>query len=173
MSKSKNKSNRLYMLSNSFWTEGLICIQSDKKGFNEYRLYEGKWIEDWPDDVEFVVDGKQLEDFIVGGLHWRLISDRVRKVLEQENIQSVQFLPVKVFYAKSNDYIGPYWVLNIIRNVNSLRWEFVSGLDFFRRNTDTFVSERLKHSLVQANVTRGVSFTPVPLKTLGLEKTLR
>ncbi len=169
MNEKISKRSYLYKLGNSLWTKGLYCIESDKKGFNEYRFYDGEWIDDWPDDIKFVFDGEPLEDFIVGGLHWRLVSDQVRQIFEQEKLPGVQFLPVIVLYAKTGNYIGPYWAPNIMLNASSIKVGFDSGYEFFRQSTATFISDRLKRLLEKAKVTRGAYFRPVPMTMLGLD----
>ena len=169
MNKIKEKWSLLYHLGPDFGTKGLYCIESDKKDFNEYRFYSGEWIDDWPDDIEFVVDGEPLDDPILGGLHWRLFSEGMRQIIEQEKVPGVQFLPVKVLYAKTGDYIGPYWAPNIMLTANSIKAGFDSGYEFFRRSTGTFISDRLKRLLEKAKVTRGAYFRPVPMKMLGLD----
>jgi hypothetical protein len=163
MKKQEDRITDIYMLGIRFTKPGLYCVKSDKKGFNEYRFYEGKWIEDWPDGIEFVVDGEPEEDIILGGLHYWLISDRMRQVLVDNNIPGVQFLPVKVVHTKWNKEIGPYWIINVIRSVKGLSWASVGNLDFFRRSTDIFVSNRLKKKLEQQQASRGASFTRMPM----------
>lgn len=169
MTEKKRKRSYLYKLKNSLWTKGLYCIESDKKGFNEYRFYDGELIDDWPDDIKFVFDGEPLEDFIVGGLHWRLVSDQVRQIFEQEKVPGVQFLPVNVLYAMTGDYIGPYWIPNIMLTASSVEEGFSCGYEFFRRSTATFISDRLKRLLEKAKVTRGAYFLPIPMTMLGLD----
>lgn len=169
MTKKKGKWSLLYHLGPDFGTKGLHCIKWDWKDFNEYRFYDGEWIDDWPDDIEFVVDGEPLDDLILGGLHWLLYSEGMRQIFEQEKVPGVQFLPVKVLYAKTGNYIGPYWAPNIMLNASSIKVGFDSGYEFFRQSTATFISDRLKRLLEKAKVTRGIYFNPIPMKLLGLD----
>lgn len=159
----------IYHLGPDFGTKGLHCIKWDCKDFNEYRFYSGEWIDDWPDDIEFVVDGKPLDDLILGGLHWLLYSEGMRQIFEQEKIPGVQFLPVNVLYAKTGGYIGPYWAPNIMLNTSSIEAGFASRYEFFRQSTATFISDRLKRLLEKTKVTRGIYFNPIPMKQLDLD----
>jgi len=169
MKDTNKKKYKIYELGYGFSNDGLYCVKSDKKGFNEYRFYDGKWIEDWPEGIEFVFEGEPIEDFLVGDLHWRLISDEVKQLFEQEEIPGVQFLPVLVYHAQLSRYIGPYWVLNVIKSVEKLRWHYVSNLDFFRWTTGIFISIKLKKHLEIKGIAKGTTFIPVSSKFLGIE----
>jgi hypothetical protein len=166
MKKKEYRITNIYQLGIRFTKPGLYCVMSDTKEFNEYRFYDGKWIENWPEGVEFDVDGGPEDDIILGGLHWWLISDHMRKVLINSNITGIQFLPVKVTHAGLNEEIGPYWAINVIRNVDELTWSSIDDLDFFRRSTGIFVSNRLKRRLEQQGANRGVSFTRMPMELI-------
>lgn len=161
------------MLSSSFSEEGLYYVDSDEKGFNEYRFYEGKFIEDWPEGILFVFDGAPEQDFLMDGLHWRLVSERVRQVFLKHNIPGVQFLPVKAVHKQTGKELslGPYWVLNVYQSVNSLKdWQYVQNFDIFRRSVTIFISRRLKQLLEEEKVTSGAGFEPMSDYVLGIKE---
>jgi len=156
-----------YLLSYSFEANGLYCVESDTKGFNEYRFYDGTWIEDWPEDILFIVEGEQEEDFMLCYLHYMLISDRVRRALIEKDIQGVQFLPTRVVHRQTKVNLGPYWALNIIPTVERLRWNTIQGKDLFRyAKTSAYISESLKNYLERANISSGADFVRIAQRTL-------
>jgi len=163
----KKISTRIFMFGYDFTKTGLYCVKADKKVFDEFRFYKDKWIDDWPEEILFVFDGQEGEDFLIGGLHWKLVSEGVRQVCIQNDILGVQFLPVKVKYNQTSEYIGPYWTINVYQSVKSLNWESIRNLDIFRISTMLYFSARIKILLEQANVIKGVSFTPVADRVLG------
>lgn len=163
----KKIATRIYMFGYDFTKQGLYCIKSDKKNFDGLRFYKDKWIDDWPEEILFVFDGQEAEDFIVGGLHWKLVSEGVRQVCIQYNIQGIQFLPVKVKHNQTGEYIGPYWTINVFQSVKSLNWESIRKIDIFRISTMLYFSARTKILLEQANLLKGASLTPIPDRFLG------
>ncbi|MBI2832763.1 MAG: hypothetical protein HYX79_10955 [Chloroflexi bacterium] len=97
--------------------------KKDVKGFNQYRFYECKLIEDWPDGVTFTMEGKRAEDYLVVGMHWTVVSDRVRKAFEECRVEGMQFLPVRIVKETGED-VGQYWALNVTHPaVDALDWE--------------------------------------------------
>jgi hypothetical protein len=100
----------------------LITVEHDDKGFDEFRFYEGKYIEDWPNGITFVVAGEHREDYLLGGLHWMVVSEHVRQVFEESHIEGAQFLPVTVIYKEVGQKVGIYWALNVVQEVEALDW---------------------------------------------------
>lgn len=92
-------------------------------GFNEYRFHEGKPIEDWTDGVTFVVRGHVEEDYIFLTFHWRIVHERVRRVLQECQVKGVQFLPIRVIQQDSGKELGPYWAMNVFQEVDALDWD--------------------------------------------------
>lgn len=101
----------------------MICSERDVKQFDEYRFYKGEWIENWPEGITFYIEGKHPEDYLLGGLHWIVVSERVRQAVKNCGSKSVQFLPVRVVHRDTNKEIGPYWALNVTRVLEALDWE--------------------------------------------------
>jgi len=166
----KQSNSNVYQLFIGFTNKGLYYVKSDRREFNEYRFYNGEWIENWPEDISFIFDGEPEGDFLMGGLHWRLVSERVRQVFIQNKIPGVQFLPVKVIHNQTGKELGPYYVLNILQSAVGQNRTSIQNLDFFRRITDVFISERLKRQLEQEHASSGASFQRVPLLIFGIKE---
>lgn len=159
-----------YLLGFGFRSSGLYSVDYDLRGFNEYRFYDGKLIKDWPEGIFFTVEGEIIEDFLELILHFKLISESVRKILIEHAVQGIQYLPVKVLHRLTNEYLGPYWVINVIPTVAKLRWDTISGLDVFRfGKTSVYISERIKKVLEKAQLTSGAVFIRIPRQTLDRE----
>lgn len=111
------------MLGGIIWTG-----EEDMKGFNEYRFYDGKLIEDWPAGITFFVEAylqKNVveEDYIFLVFHWHIVSERVRRVFEECRIKGVQFLPVRIIQKDTGKELGPYWAMNVYRETDALDWD--------------------------------------------------
>lgn len=159
---------KIFQIGYTFNKSGLYCINSDMKEFNEYRFYDDAMINDWPDGITFIFDGFPQDDFLLGGLHWMIISDRVKNTFEEEKVQNVQFLPVKVIHNKSGQDLGPHWVMNFYISVPKLDWNLVNNLDLFRFSTGKFISARLKKILIKEKIASGASFTPMADRVLKI-----
>ncbi len=53
-------------------------------------------LENWPEGITFYIKYQFAEDILIGGIHWVLVSDRVRQAIEKCQITGAQFLPVRV-----------------------------------------------------------------------------
>jgi hypothetical protein len=163
----KNNKAKIYQFGPSFGqSDEYYCISSDTKNFYEYRFYDGDIIKDWPKDVLFTCLGQFPTDLILGGLHYFLVSESIRRVLVDNNISGIQFLPVKVIFEKIHEAIGPYWVINVYREVGSLR-NYLEGGDIFRQSTSIYVSNRTKRLLEEAGAIRGCDFRGISDKLLS------
>ena len=121
----------IYKFGYSFNSEGLSCRKWEFEGFDEYRFYDDKTIQDWPKNITFEFDGDVVEDFLIGGLHWKIVSEKVRQVFLKLNVQGIQFLPVRVIYSKTGKSIGTYWVINVLKSFEKLERAKINNLDIF------------------------------------------
>jgi hypothetical protein len=145
----------------------LYCVGKDIKGFDgRHNFYQGKSINNWPIGITFYCEGAEEDDLLLGGLHWYLLSDKVRETLLSNKIVGVQFLPVKVIHQKTRNEIGRYWAINVFNEVDSLHWSQVQNNDIFRlsrgKKTTIYVSEHVKTILEKNGATEGISFRRVP-----------
>jgi hypothetical protein len=144
----------------------LYCVGKDTKGFDRFSFYEGKNIDNWPSGITFYCQGTDEDDFLFGGLQWRLLSDKVRKTIVRNEIVGVQFLPVKVIHQITRNELGKYWAINVYNEVDGLHWSQVQDNDIFRRSkgnkTTIYISEYLKTILEKAGATEGMFFRQVP-----------
>ncbi|PPD59155.1 imm11 family protein [Dehalogenimonas etheniformans] len=111
--------------------------KNDLKGFDEYRFYEGKLIDDWPPGITFYVKGTGEEDYILVGIHWIVVSDRVKTKLEECGVFGVQFLPITVVNDENGEKLGPYWALNVFQEVDALDWEHTRWINLGDKPEDT------------------------------------
>ncbi len=42
-----------------------------------------------------------------------ITSKRIKDIVEQENIPNIEFIPMRVFYKESDEFIADMWVINI------------------------------------------------------------
>lgn len=104
--------------------QAMISDEEDLKGMNEWVVFEGNRIANWPEGVEFYVEGEHKQDYLFSSLSgWILVSDRVRAALEECNIKGVEYLPVTVKDKTRRFKIGTYWVMNILNAVEAINWQ--------------------------------------------------
>jgi len=106
--------------------------KDDMKGFNEFRFYKGKLIEDWPEGITFFVKGVLEDDYVLVGLHWIVVSERVCRVFEECEVKGAQFLPVHIVVEETGKELGAYWVINVFQEVDALDWEHTEWIDKWR-----------------------------------------
>jgi Immunity protein family (Imm11) len=151
---------------------GIVCTDKDIKQFNVYRLFDGKRIDDWPDGVIFYCEVTQEDDFVLGGLHWKLVSERFQNVFEKNQVQGVQFLPVTIMDRQQRKAYDTYFVLNVFQTVSALNWEEVGYLDIFRQSgrggTGIYISNRIRQALDKSDSAKGLGYIPVSRKFLGI-----
>jgi hypothetical protein len=167
----KHSYKKIYQLTSDFSeSPGMHCLRRDSEGFDVYRFYEGQLINDWPQDITFHCEVQFEDDYLLGGLHWKIVSERVREIFEKNKITGVQFLPVKILDSRSGQFVGEFWALNVIQTTNSLKLKDTKDLDIFRlagkTGTGIFISERLKKMLEKSGSVRGMDFVEVPKRTV-------
>lgn len=102
----------------------ITMVDRDEKNFNTDFLNRGASVKDkWPSDFTVFVSGIQPVDYLLCGLGYDGVSDSARKVIESTVKSGVEFLPVNLVEKKTNTFLGQYWILNIINNIDALDWE--------------------------------------------------
>lgn len=184
---------KIYQVSYSKVKQALIADSFDLKGFHDDFLLEGKYINDWPSDAIIYVTGRNPPDNLFCPLKpWFVVSKRVKNVLEENGINGVQLLPVKIVH-KSGIELPGYWILNLQDVIAGLdferttwltpeKWnveypqldmvkitlkkEAVLNKDIFRiieRKSLVFISKRVKNLLDMNHATLGFYFKPLKL----------
>ncbi len=98
--------------------------KKDQKGFSEFRFFDGKSIDDWPEGVQFYVRGTREDDLSQGAaVLWTVVSGRVKEVFERCNVAGVQYLPVRFVHIDTEHEYGGYWALNVFQEVDALDWD--------------------------------------------------
>jgi hypothetical protein len=145
--------------------------------FNDYQFSDGEIIVDWPDGIVFHFEGDRVDDYWKPRLLWNLVSGRVKRILEQFQVEGIQLLPVTVIDNKTGK-THPYWELNVYQKVADLRWKYVQGLDIFRITSrdrgvealpEIYISRRLKQALEEAGAVNGFGFRPISAWRLNRE----
>lgn len=115
----------------------MISREEDLGGIDRWIIYKGIWIEQWPLEVTFYVEGEHPEDYLFSALHgWILVSERVRQALARCSVEGVQFLLVRVVHRATGADIAPYYALNVVRLVEALDWERTRWLHPDRKFVD-------------------------------------
>jgi hypothetical protein len=69
------------------------------------------------------VRGEREEDYIVVGLHWMVVSEKVRQIFRRCEVKDMQFLPINVVHIETGKQFGPYWALNVLKIADAVNWE--------------------------------------------------
>jgi hypothetical protein len=102
----------------------IFSKEEDLRGVDRWIVKSGTRIENWPEGVTFFVQGEHLEDYLLSVLDgWILVSERVRRIVDDCAAGDVQLLPVRVTHKETQVNFGPYWLLNVIRLIEALDWD--------------------------------------------------
>lgn len=142
----------------------IVCIERDEKGFDVYRLYKGKWIDDWPEGITFYVKGEHPEDYLLGGLGWVAISENVRQSLNKCGVTEGQFLPIQVIHKETGNKIGSYWILNVLKVVEALDPERTRWLNPHTKETDEFPTLNIIKEALRREALKGVDIFLLGIK---------
>lgn len=167
----KNGANTIYAEKSNLKN---IEYPNIKKGWFEYIIINGKKIDDWP-NVEFYYSSKasNLEsEYLLNAASLPIIHKKVQQKFEQEGIEGIQYLPIKLIDVVTNEINLNYVVMNVLNMIEAydmqkseynydektnsywflphttyLDKEVCSNYDIFRCNKDTipiYVSEKIK-----------------------------
>lgn len=106
----------------------VVCrsIESYQSEFhvdNEYVLNEGRYISTWDENFVFEYDpneGTVFSDYITNDLGWILISEKMKRVMQDAGEVSIQFLPVVIKNKETNETHHQYSVLNVTQLTDAL-----------------------------------------------------
>ena len=163
----------------------------DLQGVDEYFVYRGAYVEEWPLNITFVGKGRNPTDYLVSApVSWTIVSKRVQQAFADCKIEGVQFLPVSVQH-ESGIRLPGYSLLNVLNIIPALdykrtRWltpdkenvehvelnivqvalrgSAICGYDIFRIREDVvsiFVSQRVVECLEAVDAMSGFRFDPI------------
>ena len=104
----------------------IVCFCEDSKGFEQYHLEEGVFINNWDKNLTFNFnpdEGSYLKDYLANDLGWFLVSSKLKNILKQFDKDEIQYLPVKIVNSKDNSQIEGYSVANILNVIDVLNLE--------------------------------------------------
>ncbi|MCK4261255.1 MAG: hypothetical protein KAX49_19940 [Halanaerobiales bacterium] len=165
--------------------DAICCMSDELYSIGQYDVEKGKSIDHWDSRITLYYDpmeGNKETDFLGNDLGWLIVSEKVKKILEEGQIEGIQYLPIKILNKKTNQYLKNYYVVNICNLVDALNLDqseydvfeldenekiisvklfAVNGnqlkrIDIFKLKDDNipkFVSERVKKILMKYNVT--------------------
>lgn len=101
----------------------VVCYCEDTKGFEQYDLKEGKFVEDWNENITFHYnpkEGDRFTDYLANDLGWFIVSEKLKDAIGKLNVNGIQYLPVKIVDLKSRAYPNEYYVVNVIEVVDAI-----------------------------------------------------
>ncbi|MBS3682285.1 maleate cis-trans isomerase [Ornithinibacillus massiliensis] len=105
----------------------VVCHCENTHGFEQYHLKEGKFIDNWNEDITFYfnpMDGNRFTDYLANNLGWFIVSERLKELINTLG-GNVQYLPVNVVDIESKSSIdkADYFVANVLDVVDALNLE--------------------------------------------------
>ena len=112
---------KYYKLVYNYWDpksdDAIICRPGENFPSDWYLFDQGVEIKDW--DEHFTVDfdpdeGVEFQDWLALTVDWIIVSSRVRKTLEDNNIGNIQYLPITIRNKVTRQiFDNLYWIINI------------------------------------------------------------
>lgn len=166
----------------------IFCDEDDIGSMDRYDVEQGKALEKWNEEVTFYYSEEgRVSDYLNNVLDWPIISSRIKALLEKQQVQGIQLLPVKIKKKNSKEELKGYFVLNICNLIDALdmeksdyyksdippheivvmqsilKEEKIKEIDIFRVKHSKFViyiSQRLKKAMRKEKIT-GMDFAEV------------
>jgi len=106
--------NKLFNMDKLF--DGITNLYS----YEQYFIYECKNVKNWDENNTLIYsDGTVFSDYLACALGWPLISNNIKNIFEQLNINNIQYLPIKIINKITNKINTNYYVLNIITKLKN------------------------------------------------------
>ena len=112
---------KYYKLVYNYWDpksdNAIICRPGENFPSDWYLFDQGVEIKDW--DEHFTVDfdpneGMEFQDWLALTVDWIIVSSRVRKTFEDNNIGNIQYLPITIRNKVTGQlFDNLYWIINI------------------------------------------------------------
>lgn len=111
----------------------------------------------WPDDVTIYVTGEKPISYLSCSAPVNLVSDEMKKIIEDYTFGDIEFLPVNTLYEDGRPYIATnYWVLNVLAFLTDvLDWENTIWTvpTVPNKNDPEFLSKIIRPCLLEKNIT--------------------
>ncbi|NLL81429.1 MAG: maleate cis-trans isomerase [Tissierellia bacterium] len=172
--------------------DAICCISNELNGIDQYVVEKGIFIKNWNMGIILFYnpkEGTRKTDFLGNDLGWLIVSAKLKNILEENFITGIQYLPIKIINALTNENLENYFVANIYNLVDAidlanskydifvvgdnekiitiekyaLKKEKIIDVDIFKLKDDTipkFISEKVVN-LIQENNLTGCSFLEV------------
>lgn len=160
-----------------------LIVDEDSFEFCRYDVELAKEDISWSNNIKIKIDeeeGNRITDYVGNDIHWFIVTEKLKKILEEHNIGNVKFYKIDV-EDKNNIMDTNLYVVNICTVVDALNLENstysvyktektemlsvikyaideskVEGYDLFKLENDKipiFVSERLVKAMKKAKIT--------------------
>lgn len=109
------------------------CLSQELYGVDQYDVEQGKYISYWDERITLAYDpneGDKATDYLDNDLDWLIVSSKFKKILEEADITTIQYLKIKIKNKLDNNPLNGYFVGNICNIVEALDFEN-SKYDFF------------------------------------------
>jgi len=116
----------------------LVCDSDNLEinGFNEYDFLAGKIVDNWSENIFFQATEKEddgdPDDALQNHLMLPIFSERLIGALRKENIEGIQYLPVKILRPNGEELKG-FAIANLIN--------FIDAFDYEKSNYDVIPSD--------------------------------
>lgn len=172
--------------------DAISCESDELYDIDRYDVEQGNYVNNWDSRITMFFNPKEGDretDFLGNDLGWLIISEKLKLILEDEKINGIQFLPLKIKNQLNNTTLNNYYLANICNLVKALDLENsdyneyeldenekvisvkkhaikadkIKNIDIFRLEEDkfpVFVSEKFVN-LINAHKATGFDFTEV------------
>jgi hypothetical protein len=158
----------------------VMKIHEQSLEFNRYDTNKGIFFERWNENIKISFIRKKediLDDYVVNDLAWFIVSDKLKKLLEEFELKKVQFLRLNAISDDGNEKIDNIYLCNIYNLSGALNLEYskyfgsgedirivkyalnekeIDNYDIFRLKKYTspiFISERVMKEMKKSKIT--------------------
>ncbi len=143
-----------------------ICIKKKVKPFNRHRLNSGHHIgnDEWPHNATFYMSDGLLDDYLIGGMSYFPMSDRLKGAIESLVGDGAQFLPVQIKQGADNPTQKQYWIMNVLQVVDALDWKRTKWVNPQKVLTDPHPVLNIAIPVLEAASLQGISVFNLKIK---------
>lgn len=135
----------------------MVCyVEEDfkaKYGIDEYAIYDGKFFEEWREDLTFYynpLEGNIPKGYLATNLGWLIVSNRCKTILDEMNVTNVQYLPIKIKSIADESELNSYWIINILGQINGLNLD-TSVYSYFELDDEKILNV-IKYGLIKSAI---------------------